>query len=112
MKSQSQAENLITAFTTVVREQDYIFSQEAIADIPTLQKILQESHNQTLEEIADKILQWYRKYKDIRDAVFQEESSFRGIKAQPSKPESQEEIKENQIRILEKELEKLKNKQS
>ncbi len=105
------ANQIIEIFTNVVKEQDYLFDDVSISEIKVLQEQLKKVGDQSSEQIAKVIRQWYINYPTVRDAVFKAETATRAkINPKTTKPESQEETKENQIRILEKELEKLKNK--
>lgn len=107
-----EANQLIEVFTNVVKEQDYLFANVSRSEIELLQHQLKEARDHSpepSEQIFEILCQWCKKYPDILDAVFESESRGK-IKPKTTKPESQEEIQENQTRILEEELEKLKNK--
>lgn len=102
----------ITAFINVIKEQDYVFANVSKQDIEQLQKQLREVRQEPSETIFKVIRKWYFKYPDVRDAVVKAEFDVARAKIKPTttKPESQEGTKENQTRILEEELEKLKRK--
>jgi predicted XRE-type DNA-binding protein len=103
-----EPDNIIEAFTQVVREQDYVFSDDAIADLPTLQKNLAAIENLTSEAIAEVIRQWYKNHKSVIDAMLVEEREI--SKVAKTKPQSQENTLENRYRILEEEVQKLQER--
>lgn len=103
-----EPDKIIAAFTQVVREQDYVFSPEAIADILTLQKNLGNIENITSSAIAEVIRQWYLNHESIRDAVLVQEREI--TKVAKTKPQNQENTLENRYRILQEELQHLKER--
>jgi predicted RND superfamily exporter protein len=100
-----EAETIIEAFIQVVEEQDYVFSADAIADIPNLQQNLSAIDNLTPEAIAEVLRQWYINHEAVRDAILVEEREIK--KVEKTKPQSQENTLENCYRILQDELQKL-----
>ncbi|HLO83917.1 MAG TPA: hypothetical protein VK203_02725 [Nostocaceae cyanobacterium] len=103
-----EPDKLIQAFTQVVRDQDFVFSPEAIAAIPDLQTTLAELKTQSLEIYAEAIRKWYLEFEDVRDAVLIEEREI--AKGKKTKAENQENIIENRHRVLDDELQKLQDK--
>ncbi len=103
-----EADKLIQCFTQVVQEQDYVFSPEAINDIPLLQKTLAELENISLESIAEAIRKWYLNHESVRDAVLLEDREISQVKK--ASPASQENTLENRYRVLQEELQKLQAK--
>ena len=103
-----EADKLIQSFTQVVQEQDYVFSPEAINDIPSLQKTLAELENSSLESVAEAIRQWYLNHESVRDAVLLEDREISKVKK--ASPASQENTLENRYRVLQEELQKLQEK--
>lgn len=103
-----EPDKIIEAFTQVVREQDYVFSEDAIADLPTLQKNLAAIENLNSQAIAQVICQWYKNHKSVIDALQVEEREIRKIAK--TKPQSQENTLENRYRILEEEVQKLQDR--
>lgn len=100
-----EPDKLIQAFTQVVRNQDYVFSSEAITAIPELQKELAQLETQPPDLFAEAIRQWYLEFEDVRDAVLIEEREIEKVKK--TKPEVQENTPENRYRIVQEELQKL-----
>ena len=105
-----EANQIIQAFTQVVRNQDFVFSDDAIATIPKLQETIANIETQPPEVVAEAIRQWYLDYEDVRDAVLLEEREI--DKVRKTKPENQENTVENRYRVLQDELEKLKEKKT
>ncbi|MCC5626829.1 hypothetical protein LC613_00930 [Nostoc sphaeroides CHAB 2801] len=105
-----EADKLIQAFTEVVRNQDYVFSPEAIATIPGLQKTIAEFETQSPQEVAEAIRNWYINHEDVRDAVLLEEREI--DKVSKTKPEAQENTQVNRYRVLQDELQKLQDKKT
>ncbi|MBW4635705.1 MAG: hypothetical protein KME30_28655 [Iphinoe sp. HA4291-MV1] len=102
-----EPDNIIEAFIQVVREQDYVFSEDAIADLPTLQKNLAAIENLTSQTIVEVLRQWYINHESVRDAILVEEREI--SKVAKTKPQSQENTLENRYRILE-EVQKLQER--
>lgn len=105
-----EADKLIQAFTEVVRNQDYVFSPEAIATIPGLRETIAEFETQSAQELAEAIRNWYINHEDVRDAVLLEEREIE--KVSKTKPEAQENTQENRYRVLQDELQKLEAKKT
>ena len=105
-----EANQIIQAFTEVVRNQDYVFSNAAVAAIPELQKTIAGIETEPPEVVAEAIRQWYLDYEDVRDAVFSEEREI--VRVPRTKPEDQENTVENRYQVLQEELEKLKEKKT
>ncbi len=103
-----EADNIIEAFIQVVKEEDYVFSPTAIADIAILQQNLADIENITSDAIAEVIRQWYLNHKDVRDAVLVQDREIKKV-AKP-KAQNQENILENRYRVLQEELQNLQNK--
>jgi predicted Fe-S protein YdhL (DUF1289 family) len=111
-----EANNIIEAFIQVVKEEDYVFSPTAIADIAILQQNLAGIENITSdascegcsEAIAEVIRQWYLNHTDVRDAVLVQDREIKKV-AKP-KAQNQENILENRYRVLQEELQNLQNK--
>jgi hypothetical protein len=105
-----EANQIIQAFTEVVRNQDYVFSDAAIAAIPELQKTIAGIETEPPEVVAEAARQWFLDYEKVRNAVWLEE---REIVCFPrTKPENEENTLENRYRLLQEELEKLKEKKT
>ncbi|MCG6136905.1 MAG: hypothetical protein MET45_20085 [Nostoc sp. LLA-1] len=105
-----EPDKLIQAFTQVVRNQDYVFSPEAIAAIPELQKELATLETQPPDLFAEAIRQWYLDYEDVRDAVLIEEREIE--KVRKTNPEIQENTQENRYRVVQEEVQKLYTKKT
>ncbi|MUG97207.1 hypothetical protein F7734_34700 [Scytonema sp. UIC 10036] len=111
-----EANNIIEAFTQVVREQDYVFSSTTVADITILQENLANlesitpdtSCESSSEAIANVIRQWYINHESVRDAVLVQDREIKKV-AKP-KAQNQENILENRYRVLQEELQNLQNK--
>ena len=105
-----EANQIIQAFTEVVRNQDYVFSDVSLDAITELQKTIAGIETEPPEVVAEAIRQWYLEHEDVRDAVLLEE---REIVCFPrTKPENEENTLENRYRPLQEELEKLKEKKT
>ena len=107
-----EANQIIQAFTEVVRNQDYVFSDAAIAAIPELQKTIAGIETEPPEVVAEAIRQWYLDYEKVRNAVFLEEREREIGRVPRTKPENEENTLENRYRLLQEELEKLKEKKT
>jgi hypothetical protein len=105
-----EANQIIQAFTEVVRNQDYVFSNAAVAAIPELQKTIAGIETEPPEVVAEAIRQWYLDYEDVRDAVFSEKREI--VRVPRTKPEDQENTVENRYRPLQEDLKKLKEKKT
>ena len=101
----SEANQTIQAFTEVVRNQDYVFSDVSLDAITELQKTIAGIETEPLEVVAEAIRQWYLDYEKVRDAVFLEFLEMRFVK-----PEKEENTVENRYQPLQEEVEKLKEK--
>lgn len=107
-----EANQIIQAFTEVVRNQDYVFSDAAIAAIPELQKTIAGIETEPPEVVAEAIRQWYLDYEKVRNAVFLEEREREIGRVPRTKPENEENTLENRYRLLQEEVEKLKEKKT
>lgn len=100
---------LLEAFIQVVREQDYVFSQQAISSIPQLLEQIEQLRHHTFDTVADIASLWYIQYPDVRDAVldavFSQEREIDRVRRTP--PANQEYMLENRSRVVREELEKL-----
>lgn len=109
-----EANQIIQAFTTVVRKQDFVFSSEAIANIPRLQQKIAELETKPLQEVAEAIRQWYIDYEDVRDAVLDavllEQREI--VKIRKTKPENYENTQENRYRVVQDELKNLQERKT
>ncbi len=107
-----EANELIEAFTNVVQEQDYVFDEKAIKNIPSLQEKLAALDNISLESVAEIIRQWYLNHESVRNAVLVTEREIKKVKK--ANPADHENIIENSYRIINDELKKIvdKNQQS
>ena len=103
-------DKIIAAFIQVVEEQDYVFSAEAIADIPTLQQNLSAIETLTSDTLVEVLRQWFINYEKVRDAVLRQEREI--TKVEKTKPQSQEKTLENRYRLLQEELKKLQARKS
>ena len=102
-----EANQIIQAFTEVVRNQDYVFSDAAIAAIPELQKTIAGIETEPPEVVAEAIRQWYLEHEDVRDAVLLEEREIVRV------PRTNEEnTVENRYQLLQEDVEKLKEKKT
>jgi response regulator RpfG family c-di-GMP phosphodiesterase len=101
-----EANQIIQAFTEVVRNQDYVFSP---FNSPLLvSKIIAGIETEPSEVVAEAIRQWYLEHEDVRDAVLLEEREI--VRVPRTKPENEENTLENRYQLLQEELEKLKEK--
>jgi hypothetical protein len=107
-----EANQIIQAFTEVVRNQDYVFSDAAIAAITELQKTIAGIETEPPEVVAEAIRQWYLDYEKVRNAVFLEEREREIGRVPRTKPENEENTVENRYRLLQEEVEKLKEKKT
>jgi hypothetical protein len=105
-----EANQIIQAFIEVVRNQDYVFSDAAIAAIPELQKTIAGIETEPSEVVAEAIRQWYLEHEDVRDAVLLERGEI--VRVPRTKPENEENTVENRYRPLQEEVEKLKEKKT
>ncbi|MFK0735584.1 MAG: hypothetical protein HEQ35_07445 [Gloeotrichia echinulata IR180] len=102
-----EADQLIQAFTEVVRNQYYVFAQ---ADIPKVQAKIAELETELPNIVAETIRQWYLDYEDVRDAVL---IAAREIdRVSKTQPQAQENTQENRYRVLQEELQKLQDKKT
>ena len=107
-----EANQIIQAFTEVVRKQDYVFSDVSLAAITELQKTIAGIETKPPEVVAEAIRQWYLEHEDVRDAVLLEEREREIGRVPRTKPENEENTLENRYRLLQEELEKLKEKKT
>ena len=107
-----EANQIIQAFTEVVRNQDYVFSDVSLDAITELQKTIAGIETEPPEVVAEAIRQWYLDYEKVRNAVFLEEREREIGRVPRTKPESEENTLENRYRLLQEEVEKLKEKKT
>jgi hypothetical protein len=107
-----EANRIIQAFTEVVRNQDYVFSDAAIAAIPELQKTIAGIETEPSEVVAEAIREWYLDYEKVRNAVWLEKREMEIGRVPRTKPEKEENTVENRYRLLQEEVEKLKEKKT
>jgi hypothetical protein len=105
-----EANQIIQAFTEVVRKQDYVFSDVSLAAITELQKTIAGIETKPPEVVAEAIRQWYLEHEDVRDAVLLEEREI--VRVPRTKRENEENTVENRYRLLQKDVEKLKEKKT
>jgi hypothetical protein len=105
-----EANQIIQAFTEVVRNQDYVFSDVSLDAITELQKTIAGIETEPPEVVAEAIRQWYLEHEDVRDAVLLEEMEIGRVPR--TKPEKEENTVENRYRLLQEEVEKLKEKKT
>jgi hypothetical protein len=103
-----ETNQLLEAFIQVVREQDYVFSQEAISSIPQLLEQIEQLPNHTFDTVAEIARLWYIQYPDVRDAVLSQEREIDRVRRTP--PANQEHMLENRSRVVREELEKLQTR--
>jgi hypothetical protein len=99
---------LIAAFIDVIQEQDYVFDEKAVQDIPLLQEKITALDNISFESVAEEIRQWYINHESVRDAVLVTEREI--TKVRRNNPASQENTIENRYRIIQDELKKIADK--
>ena len=107
-----EANQIIQAFTEVVRNQDYVFSDVSLDAITELQKTIAGIETEPPEVVAEAIRQWYLDYEKVRNAVFLEEREREIGRVPRTKPENEENTVENRYRLLQEDLEKLKEKKT
>jgi hypothetical protein len=104
-----ESNQIIQAFTEVVRNQDYVFSDVSLDAITELQKTIAGIETEPPEVVAEAIRQWYLDYEKVRNAVFLEEREREIGRVPRTKPEN---TLENLYRLLQKDVEKLKEKKT
>jgi hypothetical protein len=107
-----ESNQIIQAFTEVVRNQDYVFSDVSLDAITELQKTIAGIETEPPEVVAEAIRQWYLDYEKVRNAVFLEEREREIGRVPRTKPENEENTVENRYRLLQEEVEKLKEKKT
>ncbi|MTJ30091.1 hypothetical protein [Aphanizomenon sp. UHCC 0183] len=107
-----EANQIIQAFTEVVRNQDYVFSDVSLDAITELQKTIAGIETEPPEVVAEAIRQWYLDYEKVRNAVFLEEREREIGRVPRTKPENEENTVENRYRLLQEDVEKLKEKKT
>jgi uncharacterized small protein (DUF1192 family) len=107
-----EANQIIQAFTEVVKNQDYVFSDVSLDAITELQKTIAGIETEPPEVVAEAIRQWYLDYEKVRNAVFLEEREREIGRVPRTKPENEENTLENRYRLLQEEVEKLKEKKT
>jgi hypothetical protein len=105
-----EANQIIQAFTEVVRTQDYVFSDVSLDAITELQKTIAGIETEPPEVVAEAIRQWYLDYEKVRNAVLLEEREI--VSVPRTKTENEENTVENRYRLLQKDVEKLKEKKT
>jgi hypothetical protein len=107
-----EANQKIEAFTEVVKNQDYVFSDVSLKAITELQKTIASIETKPPEVVAVAIREWYLDYdyEDVRDAVLLEENEI--VCFPRTKPENEENTVENCYRLLQEEVKKLKEKKT
>ena len=101
-------DQLIAAFINVIQEQEYVFNEKTIQDIPSLQQKLAALDNLSSESLAEEIRKWYLNHESVRDAVLVTEREIAKVKK--ANPATQENTIENRYRIIQDELKKLPEK--
>jgi hypothetical protein len=107
-----EANQIIQVFTEVVRNQDYVFSDVSLDAITELQKTIAGIETEPPEVVAEAIRQWYLDYEKVRNAVFLEELEREIGRVPRTRPENEENTVENRYRLLQEEVEKLKEKKT
>ncbi|MFN6364323.1 MAG: hypothetical protein ACK4V0_00655 [Aphanizomenon sp.] len=107
-----EANQIIQVFTEVVKNQDYVFSDVSLDAITELQKTIAGIETEPPEVVAEAIRQWYLDYEKVRNAVFLEEREREIGRVPRTKPENEENTVENRYRLLQEEVEKLKEKKT
>jgi hypothetical protein len=107
-----EANQIIQVFTEVVKNQDYVFSDVSLDAITELQKTIAGIETEPPEVVAEAIRQWYLDYEKVRNAVFLEEREREIGRVPRTKPENEENTLENRYRLLQEEVEKLKEKKT
>jgi hypothetical protein len=95
-----------------VKNQDYVFSDVSLDAITELQKTIAGIETEPPEVVAEAIRQWYLDYEKVRNAVFLEEREREIGRVPRTKPENEENTVENRYRLLQEEVEKLKEKKT
>jgi len=104
-----EANQIIQAFTEVVKNQDYVFSDVSLDAITELQKTIAGIETEPPEVVVEAIREWFLDYEDVRNAVWLEEREREIGRVPRTKPEN---TLENLYRPLQEELEKLKEKKT
>jgi hypothetical protein len=104
-----EANQIIQAFTEVVRTQDYVFSDVSLDAITELQKTIAGIETEPPEVVVEAIREWFLDYEDVRNAVWLEEREKEISRVPKTKTEN---TVENRYRLLQEELEKLKEKKT
>jgi hypothetical protein len=104
-----EANQIIQGFTEVVRTQDYVFSEVSLDAITELQKTIAGIETEPPEVVVEAIREWFLDYEDVRNAVWLEEREREIGRVPRTKPEN---TLENRYRLLQEELEKLKEKKT
>jgi hypothetical protein len=60
---------IVEAFLQVVKEQGFVFDKQSKADLSTIKKTLAKLENQPLSVASNAIIDWYKQYPEVRDAV-------------------------------------------
>jgi hypothetical protein len=104
-----ESNQIIQAFTEVVKNQDYVFSDVSLDAITELQKTIAGIETEPPEVVVEAIREWFLDYEDVRNAVWLEERERELGRVPRTKPEN---TVENRYRLLQEELEKLKEKKT
>jgi len=104
-----ESNQIIQAFTEVVKNQDYVFSDVSLDAITELQKTIAGIETEPPEVVVEAIREWFLDYEDVRNAVWLEEREREIGRVPRTKPEN---TLENLYRPLQEELEKLKEKKT
>ena len=107
-----ESNQIIQAFTEVVRNQDYVFSDVSLDAITELQKTIAGIETEPPEVVVEAIREWFLDYEDVRNAVWLEEREREIGRVPRTKPENEENTVENRYRLLQEEVEKLKEKKT
>jgi hypothetical protein len=107
-----EANQIIQVFTEVVKNQDYVFSDVSLDAITELQKTIAGIETEPPEVVAEAIRQWYLDYEKVRNAVFLEELEREIGRVPRTRPENEENTLENRYRLLQEDVEKLKEKKT
>jgi hypothetical protein len=79
---------------------------------PELQKTIAGIETEPPEVVAEAIRQWYLDYEKVRNAVWLEEREREIGRVPRTKPENEENTLENRYRLLQEDVEKLKEKKT
>jgi hypothetical protein len=103
-------ELIIQALIEVVKNKDFVFSPQAVEDLPNLKTKISELENAPGDQIKEAIRQWMINHKDVTDAVLGLTQREIRDDLKPSKDTDAEGTLQNKCRILQKEIEKLEER--